>query len=88
MGGIKVEELLQYAGIPAVLLIMGIAELLKGLGFNAKFVPIVNLVLGLAAGIILNQDDVLKGVFTGLAVGLSASGLYSGIKNTKEGIQK
>jgi len=88
MGGIKVEELLVYAGIPAVLLIMGIAEMLKGLGFNAKFLPIVNLMLGLAAGIILNQNDVLKGIFTGLAVGLSASGLYSGVKNTKEGIQK
>ena len=82
------EELLVYAGIPAVLLIMGIAEMLKGLGFNAKFLPIVNLMLGLAAGIILNQNDVLKGIFTGLAVGLSASGLYSGVKNTKEGIQK
>ena len=80
--------MLVYAGIPAVLLIMGIAEMLKGLGFNAKFLPIVNLMLGLAAGIILNQNDVLKGIFTGLAVGLSASGLYSGVKNTKEGIQK
>jgi len=82
------EELLIYSGIPAVLLIMGIAEMLKGLGFNAKFLPIVNLILGLCAGIVLNPSDILKGVFTGLAVGLSASGLYSGIKNTKEGIQK
>jgi len=81
------EELLVYAGIPAMFLIMGIAELLKGLGFNPKFIPVVNLILGLVAGIGLNTDDVIKGIFIGLAVGLSASGLYSGIKNTKEGIQ-
>ena len=81
------EELLVYAGIPAMFLIMGIAELLKGLGFNPKFIPVVNLILGLVAGIGLNTDDVIKGIFVGLAVGLSASGLYSGIKNTKEGIQ-
>lgn len=81
------EELLAYAGIPAVLLIMGIAELLKGLGFNAKFIPVINLVLGLVAGIGLNTDDIVKGIFVGLAVGLSASGLYSGVKNTKQGIQ-
>ena len=81
------EELLVYAGIPAMFLIMGIAELLKGLGFNPKFIPVVNLILGLVAGIGLNTDDVIKGIFIGLAVGLSASGLYSGIKNTKQGIQ-
>jgi len=81
------EELLVYAGIPAVLLIMGIAELIKNLGFNPKFIPVVNLVLGLVAGIGLNTDDIVKGIFVGLAVGLSASGLYSGVKNTKQGIQ-
>lgn len=81
------EELLQYAGIPAVLLIIGIAELIKGLGFNPKFIPVINLVLGLVAGIALNTGDIMQGIFAGLAVGLSASGLYSGIKNTKEGIQ-
>lgn len=81
------EELLQYAGIPAVALIIGIAELIKRLGFNPKFIPIINLALGLVAGIGLNTEDIGKGIFVGLAVGLSASGLYSGVKNTKEGIQ-
>lgn len=81
------EDLLTYAGIPAVALIMGIAELLKKVGFNVKFIPIVNVVLGLVAGVVLNQNDVIEGIFTGLAVGLSASGLYSGTKNIKEGIQ-
>lgn len=81
------ERLLVYAGIPAVLLIMGIAELIKNLGFNPKFIPVINLILGLVAGIGLNTDDIMKGIFVGLAVGLSASGLYSGVKNTKQGIQ-
>jgi len=80
------NELLEYAGIPAVLLIMGIAELLKGLGFNPKFIPVINLILGLAAGIGLNTGDIVKGIFVGTAVGLSASGLYSGVKNVKEGL--
>jgi len=82
------QEILVYAGIPAVFLIIGIAELLKRVGVNAKFIPIVNVVLGLVAGIALNPNDVMAGVFTGLAVGLSAGGLYSGTKNVKEGIQK
>jgi hypothetical protein len=82
------QEILVYAGIPAVFLIIGVAELLKKVGVNAKFIPIVNVVLGLVAGIALNPNDVMAGVFTGLAVGLSAGGLYSGTKNVKEGIQK
>ena len=82
------QDLLVYAGIPTVLLIMGIAELFKGIGFNPKFIPIVNVALGLVAGIALNTNDIMAGIFTGLAVGLSASGLYSGAKNVKEGIQK
>ena len=82
------EELLVYAGIPAVLLIIGLAEIVKGLGFNVKFIPVFNLILGLAAGIGLNMDDIVKGIFVGLAVGLSASGLYSGVKNTKEGLNQ
>jgi hypothetical protein len=81
------EELLSYAGIPAVFLIIGIAELLKKIGFNSKFIPVVNVVLGLVAGVALNPGDILAGIFTGLAVGLSAGGLYSGTKNVKEGIQ-
>ena len=82
------DDLLSYAGIPAVLLIMGIAEILKGLGFNEKFIPVVNLILGLIAGVGLNLHDIARGIFVGLAVGLSASGLYSGIKNTVEGFRK
>lgn len=81
-------ELLQYAGIPAVALIMGIAAMLTQLGFNKKFIPVVNVILGLVAGIALNWPDIMQGIFIGIAVGLSASGLYSGFKNTKEGIGK
>ena len=81
-------ELLVYAGIPAVALIMGIAELLKKVGFNAKFIPVINVVLGLVAGISLNPADIMAGIFTGLAVGLSAGGLYSGAKNVNEGMKK
>lgn len=81
-------ELLVYAGIPAVALIMGAAELLKKVGFNAKFIPVINVILGLVAGIALNPADVIAGVFTGLAVGLSAGGLYSGAKNVNEGMKK
>ena len=61
---------MEYAGIALIPLVIGISEVIKKIGFNQKFIPVVNLILGLAAGII-------QGIF----IGLSASGLYSGTKN-------
>lgn len=81
-------ELLTYAGIPAVALIIGISSILTNLGVNKKIIPIVNLLLGIVAGIALNGADIKQGIFIGIAVGLSASGLYSGIKNTAQGIKQ
>lgn len=72
----------EFAGVGIVSIIMGLAQLLKKMGFKTKYIPIANLVMGLAAGIfILNQNNVRAGIVQGLAMGLSASGLFSSVKN-------
>jgi len=79
---------MEYAGIALIPLIIGLAEVIKKIGLNSKFIPLVNLILGLIAGIIfLNPGDIKAGIIQGLFIGLSASGLYSGVKNTVEGIK-
>jgi uncharacterized membrane protein len=76
---------MEFAGIALIPLVMGISEVIKKVGFNQKFLPIVNLILGLGAGIVfLNPGDIKAGVIQGLFIGLSASGLYSGVKNVAE----
>ena len=73
---------MEYAGIAIVPLIIGLSEVIKRIGFNQKFIPVVNLILGLAAGIFfLNPEDLKAGIIQGIFIGLSASGLYSGTKN-------
>lgn len=73
---------MEYAGIALIPLVIGISEVIKKIGFNQKFIPVVNLILGLAAGIIfLNPGDIKAGIIQGIFIGLSASGLYSGTKN-------
>lgn len=79
-------DLLQYAGIAVVPLIIGMAEAIKKLGFNAKFIPIINIILGIVAGILITQN-LMQGIFIGIAIGLSASGLYSSGKNVLQGIK-
>jgi len=80
---------MEYAGIAIVPLIIGLSEVIKRIGFNQKFIPVVNLILGLAAGIIFTSPDNIKvGIIQGIFIGLSASGLYSSTKNVVQGVQQ
>lgn len=65
--------------------ILGVVELVKKLGLPSKFCPIVGVVLGVVIGIVyISPTDITKGILVGASLGLSAVGLYSGTKNTKE----
>jgi len=80
---------MEYAGIALIPVVIGLAEVVNKLGLNPKFIPVVNLVFGLITGIFfLNPGDIKAGIIQGLFIGLSASGLYSGVKNTVEGIKQ
>ena len=83
-------DLLKYLLTPAaqVALIMGLAEVVKRMGLNAKLIPVVDLVLGMASGLcvygIAQDYGVMNGIILGIALGLAACGLFSGIKNVTE----
>jgi len=78
-------EIYNVAIIP---LIVGVVELAKKLGLPDKFAAVLSAVLGVVIGLVyVAPNDPAKGVLIGLSMGLSASGLYSGVKNTAEGIK-
>lgn len=83
----NIEEMSVYLLSPVaqVALIIGLAELVKKAGLNARFIPIVDVVLGLVSGIAVYGwylgYGYINGTLIGLALGLSACGLFSGIKN-------
>lgn len=79
---------MEYAGIAIIPLLMGILEVFKKLGVSEKYVPVMSLILGIGIGIALfAAGDMKTGVVQGIYIGLSAVGLYSGTKNTIEGIK-
>ena len=84
------RELVLYLPTPVaqVALIIGIAEIIKKLGLPTRYIPLVDLALGLISGIsvyVLSKGyDWVSGVMIGIAIGLSACGLFSGIKNLTE----
>lgn len=81
------EDLLNYLLAPAgqVALIIGLAEAAKGIGFPKRYIPIFDIVLGLISGLVVYGYEyhlgLVRGFMLGLAIGLSACGLFSGIKN-------
>lgn len=82
-----VGQIIAYLLTPVVqvALIIGLAELIKGLGIEKRWIPLVDLGLGLASGIfiygIAQGQGLLNGIVLGIALGLSACGLFSGFKN-------
>jgi hypothetical protein len=74
----------EYQGVALVPVIMAVAEFLKRQGINTKIIPVVNLVLGLICGILINLNDIPKGIIVGLEITFVAMGIYSGGKSTVE----
>lgn len=71
--------------IAIVPFILGVVELFKQIGLPNKFCPVVSVVLGIIIGLVyISPNDIAQGVLVGASLGLSAVGLYSGAKNTKE----
>jgi uncharacterized spore protein YtfJ len=58
-----------------VAVITGVGQVVKNF-VPSKFMPIVSLILGAAAGIAFVDASLQEQIFVGLAMGLAASGLF------------
>ncbi len=83
---------LEYAGVLAVPLIVGLVEAAKRMGMNTVWATPLAIGCGLALTVgneLARQapgaEPWLNALMWGLALGLSASGLYSGSKKIVEG---
>lgn len=85
------DDIVQYLLTPAtqIALIIALAQLIKEVGCPTKYIPLIDLGLGILSGVVIfgifMGQGILVGVLLGIAEGLSACGLFSGIKNVKEG---
>lgn len=83
----EINELITYLLTPigTLAIIIGIAEVIKRLGLDSKYIPLIDLALGLIAGISIYTAHLgyapIEGIVVGIALGLSACGTFSGIKN-------
>ena len=79
------EKQLAEIAKPGALLgiIIALAEVIKQLGVPAKFIPLVDIALGVAISLVTNakEQGIPHSVITGVALGLSSCGAFSGVKN-------
>ena len=64
--------------------IIGVSEVVKGLGLNKKYIPVNNLILGTILGGLFFEEDLKLSLFMGLICGLIASGVFDQIKIFKK----
>ena len=83
-------DMIEYLLTPMaqIAMIMALAEVIKRSGFNKKYIPIIDIILGVISGIfvsgIILGYGIGKGIIIGIALGLSACGTFSGFKNVQE----
>lgn len=66
----------------AVPVILALVEGFKGIGLKSRYAFLVSVALGVLGFYFLGDGDTASRIFEGVVSGLSASGLYSGVKRT------
>jgi hypothetical protein len=76
-------------GLSLVPIVIGLVQVFRGFGVPTQFLPLTSIFLGILLGVIyVAPDDWKKGILVGIWVGLGATGMHSGIKNTVNGTFK
>jgi hypothetical protein len=63
-------------------ILIAIATLAKQLGFPKKYIPIINLIMGIVAALVYMEVDTKIAVFNGVITALAASGVYDVVKKS------
>jgi len=71
-----------------IAVIVGLSETCKAIGMPVKWIPALNICLGILAMGFFGGDTIAANVFYGIVTGLSAGGLYSGVKNIAQTVTK
>lgn len=67
-------------------IVVGLSQITKTIGLQTKYVPLLNLTLGILLGVLFLGGDIKTNVFQGIIIGLSASGLFDHTKIIKKDV--
>ncbi|EOP01998.1 holin [Bacillus wiedmannii] len=64
--------------------VVGLSQIAKTNGLQTKYIPILNLTLGIMLGVLFLSQDIKMNILQGMIIGLSASGLFDHTKIMKK----
>ncbi|HDR7283485.1 MULTISPECIES: holin [Bacillus cereus group] len=67
-------------------IVVGLSQIAKTMGLQTKYIPLLNLTLGIVLGVLFLDGDIKTNVFQGIIIGLSASGLFDHTKIMKKDV--
>ncbi|WJE54332.1 holin [Bacillus cereus] len=67
-----------------IAVVVGLSQIAKTIGLQTKYIPLLNLTLGIVLGVLFLPQDLKMNVFQGIIIGLSASGLFDHTKFMKK----
>ncbi|MBG9511865.1 holin [Bacillus thuringiensis] len=67
-------------------IVVGLSQIIKTIGLQTKYVPLLNVTLGIVLGVLFLDGDIKTNVFQGIIIGLSASGLFDHTKIIKKDV--
>ncbi|HHZ5402517.1 TPA: holin [Bacillus cereus] len=67
-------------------IVVGLSQIVKTIGLQTKYVPLLNLTLGIVLSVLFLDGDIKTNVFQGIIIGLSASGLFDHTKIMKKDV--
>ncbi|WP_017154113.1 hypothetical protein [Bacillus bingmayongensis] len=67
-----------------IAVVVGLSQIAKTIGLQTKYIPLLNLTLGIVLGVLFLPQDLKMNVFQGIIIGLSASGLFDHTKIFKK----
>ncbi|MGZ9782457.1 holin [Bacillus pseudomycoides] len=67
-----------------IAVVVGLSQIAKTSGLQTKYIPLLNLTLGILLGVLFLPQDLKMNVFQGIIIGLSASGLFDHTKILKK----
>ncbi|MDN4875964.1 holin [Bacillus cereus] len=65
-------------------IVVGLSQIAKTIGLKTRYVPLLNVTLGMVLGVLFLDGDIKTNVFQGIIIGLSASGLFDHTKIMKK----
>ncbi|MGR5961367.1 holin [Bacillus paranthracis] len=67
-------------------IVVGLSQIAKTMGLQTKYIPLLNLTLGICARRFILDGDIKTNVFQGIIIDLSASGLFDHTKIMKKDV--